>query len=408
MRFFTDRLACFVTLAFFFLAVEAALAQKGGPPPAGPSAPSTGSPTTRSPMGSIPSNPFPGSTTSSTTPIILTGRVMFDDGTPPNPNIRIERVCGGATVRFEAHTDTKGRFSLQLGQNNNLDLDAADSASGGIFNSGGNSNSSASSRLNPNNPTSTQLMGCELRASYPGYRSDVVELSMWKPLDNPNVGTIVLHHLTNVVGSTLSVTTALAPKHAQKEYEKGLALEAKGDFASAEKHLLDATEVYPKYAVAWCALGETQQKQGKNDAARKSFEASIAADNKLVTPYGDLSMLAVQAGNWQEAAEDTARVIQLNPIEFPAAFWFNAFANYKLNKPGDAERSLKQLLQLDTAHKYPQGERLFAQILYEKGNYSEAETHLNAYLALRPGVAQEREARELLAKLEQANAEAHK
>lgn len=331
---------------------------------------------------------------------------MFDDGSAPNPNIRIERVCFGM-VRFEAHTDTKGRFSFQLGQNNLVDLSAEDTTPGSLT-GGGNSLSPQMGTSRSGSLAANQLAGCELRASYPGYRSDLIELATRRSMDDPRVGTIVLHRLANVTGSTLSLTTALAPKHAQKDYEKGLRLESKGDFAAAETHLQQATEAYPKYAAAWFALGETEQKEGKIEPARKSYENAIAADNKFVSPYGNLALLSAQAGKWQEVADYTSRVIQLNPVEFPGAFWLNALANYRLGKAGEAEHSAKQLLQVDTAHKFPEGERLLAQLLFDKGNSTEAATHLRAYVALHPGGDGERTAREFLAKIDQANTEARK
>src|SRR5687767_9674838 len=47
-------------------------------------------------------------------PVFLSGKVVMDDGTPPPDSVVIERVCG-SVVRPEAHTDSKGRFSFQLG-----------------------------------------------------------------------------------------------------------------------------------------------------------------------------------------------------------------------------------------------------------------------------------------------------
>src|SRR5688572_19730542 len=48
-------------------------------------------------------------------PIYLSGKVVLDDGTPPPDSVVIERVCNGQP-RAEAYTDSKGRFSFQLGQ----------------------------------------------------------------------------------------------------------------------------------------------------------------------------------------------------------------------------------------------------------------------------------------------------
>src|SRR5262249_57564148 len=49
-------------------------------------------------------------------PIFLSGKVMLDDGTPPPETVVIERICNG-NPRPEAYTDSKGRFSFQLPNN---------------------------------------------------------------------------------------------------------------------------------------------------------------------------------------------------------------------------------------------------------------------------------------------------
>src|ERR1017187_7984323 len=66
----------------------------------------------------------PNSTTNSTTnssagtlaapPIMLSGRVMLEDGTAPTDSVVIERVCNGS-ARAEGYTDTHGYFVLQVG-----------------------------------------------------------------------------------------------------------------------------------------------------------------------------------------------------------------------------------------------------------------------------------------------------
>lgn len=404
MRLWSGRFVPLAASAFIGFAVQPAVAQKAA---GGSTAPSraTGAPT---PMSGT---TFPAANNAATTtpiPIMLSGNVMFDDGTQPNANIRIERVCNTGTARLEAHTDSKGRFSFQLGQNAAVDADAEDSGTPGLLNPGAGPLSSSSGRVGPLTGGSNPLANCELRARYAGYRSDRVQLAGRKPLDDPNIGTIVLHRLMNVLGSTLTVTTALAPKQAAKDYEKGEQLAAKGNFPGAEKRFLDATHLYSKYAIAWYALGGIQQREGRADNARQSFKAAIAADDKYVSPYGQLALLSVQEGRWEDAANYTRRMIQLNPIEFPGAFWLNALANFKLNKPEDAERSAKQLLQLDSAHKYPQGESLLGELLFDKGNYAEATPHLRAYLVLRPNASETTHVKEMLAKIEQAGTEAKK
>lgn len=337
--------------------------------------------------------------------IFLSGLVMFDDGTPANTNIRITRVCGGRK-HLEAHTDSKGRFSFQLGQNMMVDTEASDSFGGS--NPLGRPNSASPGGVGGFGINSRDLMNCELVAEYPGYRSDIVELAMRRPMDPPDVGTIVLHRLGKVEGTTISLTSALAPKNAQKDYQKGMQLAQKGKFEEAEAKLQNATELYPKYATAWYELGQIQQRGGRSSEARKSYEAAIAADSKFVSPYQQMALLAAQEGNWEDTAKFSKQVIALDPVEYPASLWYNAVANYNLKRAGEAEKSIKDLLKLDTRHKFPDAENMMAQLLLDKGNYSEAAGHLRNYLTLVPNAKNADNLKQILLKIDQANAAAPK
>lgn len=404
---------CFLA-AFSVVTISPAFAQRGGNQSSSGSSAggaagtgnvgSTGrTPSINNPnYGNIPSSP---NVWQNTRPIFLSGRVMFDDGSRPNSDIRVERVCGG-NARLEGHTDSKGQFSFQLGQNAMIDTDASDSMSpaygrsGGTF--GGSNNMGGFG--NRDSTFNNALFGCELRASYPGYRSDLLELASHRSSDDPNVGTIILHRLGASEGSTVSLTTALVPKHAQKDYEKGVQLAEKGKFEEAEKHLLDATDAYPKYAIAWFALGQLQQREGKTEAARKSYETAIAADAKYVSPYDQLALLSAQGQEWEAAAKYSKQAITLDAVDYPSSFWYNAVANYQLRKVDEVEKSIQALLRVDKVHRYPEAENMYAQVLLSKGNYDEAATHLRTYLTIAPKASGAGQAREQLTKIEQAKA----
>ena len=327
---------------------------------------------------------------------------MFDNGMPSERDIRIERVCGG-TVHVEGHPDSKGRFSFQLGQNSGADMDASDNYGADTNRGAGNANPNFGGNSGLGGRGSMSLSNCELRASYPGYRSAVVQLAMRHSMDSPDVGTIVLHHLGNVQGSTISVTTELAPKDARKAYEKGMQLAQRGKFIEAQQRLANATDLYPKYAIAWFALGQLQQKQGHADEAQKSYQAAIKADSHYVSPYNELGHIAAQEGRWQEAAQFSKQAISLNPVEFPASFWYNAIANYNLKRAAEAEKSTADLLKLDTRHNYPEAENLMAQLLVNDHDYPQAATHLRNYLQLVPNAKNTDALKQMLLRIEAAS-----
>lgn len=413
-----------VSFAIFSLAVTS-FAQAGGGKPGGSSGgganPGAGGGGGRPTPGNVPGNNNPQQPSNippinqqqnrfpdqQPRPIFFSGKVLFDDGTTPNTDVVIERVCNGI-VRPESHTDSKGRFNFELGRNLGMMMDASVSGTG--FDVPGRPGmGSDTSGMGPANMGyggtmmgERNLYGCELRAAFPGYRSDVISLATRRSMDNPDVGTIVLHRLAKVEGTTISLTTAMAPKDAKKAYEKGIKEAGKGKFDEAEKQLQKAVDLYPKYALCWHALGRVQQQKGLVAESKKSFEAAIAADAKYVSPYESLAFLAANEGKWEETVEKTNHVIRLNPVEFPRSYFFNAVAHYNLKHLDEAKKSATEGLKVDTRHEMPQLEQLLASIAADKGDYSAAATHLRTYLSLAPNAKNADVLRGQLSKLESA------
>ncbi len=127
----------------------------------------------------------------------LTGLVMLDDGSPPPDAVTIEVSCGGK-VRPYGVTDSVGAFTVNLGRPEAYEM--TDSDYSGRLNGGIAGNGSG------NRGSGNSLVGCELIARLAGFRSDSIQLSEKRQLDNPNVGSIILHRLANVKGYTYSMT----------------------------------------------------------------------------------------------------------------------------------------------------------------------------------------------------------
>ena len=373
----------------------------------------TGNPGYNNPNLNNNTNNNPSNDPFGTQPIFLSGKVMFDDGSPVNKDIRIERVCG-ANVRIESHVDNSGHFSFEIGGNTGasesiMDASQSEATGGGSRVSGlqnqgslmNGTNSSSSRRLSPEQT----LWGCELRASYPGYRSESLPLAGRKSLDDPNVGTIILHRLANVQGTTISITTAEAPKSAQKNYDKGVQAARKNNMDEAEKRLLAATGEYPKYAIAWFALGQVQERLNRLDDARKSYLEAATADKHYVSPYDELAFLAAHDNKWADAAQYSKQAIDLNPVEFPSSYWYNAVANYNLNRETDAIKSGKALVKLDARHLFPEINRLLADLSLRANDYTAAAEYLKAYLTLVPAAKDAETLKQQLLKIEEAKAQ---
>jgi tetratricopeptide (TPR) repeat protein len=355
-----------------------------GQTPKPPAPGSGGAPTPSVPPrpGSTPTN-FPGNTDSmpnpnlTPRPILLVGRVMMDDGMPPPDSVTVQLVCR-SSPRAIAYTDSKGGFSADLSNRTNsaVMMDASESWAGSMSNpssSGARSGSSGGF-------SERDLMGCMLQASLPGFRSDSVNLASHKALDNPDVGIIVLHRLGNVEGLTISATSRMAPKDAQKAFEKGRNEARKQKWESGQREFEKAVAVYPKYAAAWFELGLVQEEQKNQEGARKSYAQSLAADSKFVNPLLSLAAMSMREQNWQEAADYTGRLLQLNPVDFPQAWYFNSVANYYLKKMDVAEKSAREGISRDTVHKYAKMNQVLGILLAQKQDFTGAVEQLRAYL----------------------------
>lgn len=276
------------------------------------------------------------------TPVFISGRVVMDDGTAPDTGIAIQRVCGGAPSTV-AYTDGKGGFSFQWGRSSSLMREASETDFGA------------------NGPR-----GCELMANAPGFRSARFDLTNLRAGDNPNLGTMILHRIAGIEGTSVSATALYAPKDAKKAWEKGVADLRRSNATAAEKELEKAVAIYPKYANAWLDLGRARMQRQAEGPAREAFLKAINADDKLVEPYVALGELAVRHGNWPDAALYLDRALQLDPVDFPRLWYEDAVADYHVQQFDRAERNAREALKLPPAIRDPRADAILGLILSAK------------------------------------------
>jgi tetratricopeptide (TPR) repeat protein len=382
-----------ITNCSLFILLEAAPAQTAPPVPTRP--PSTAAPTTGAPNVNIPTT-LPSTTTAPSNtkpggpaynpPIFLTGRVALEDGSPPPEPVTIERICG-SSARAEGYTDSRGNFGIELGNENGVFQDASETTQRTTFPGGGGLGGQTASSGGAASPMGsfTKYQNCELRARLAGYRSQSISLANVRPLDDPNIGTILLHKDGAAdTGTKISASSLGAPKDARKAYEHGLQDIKKSKTDDAVKEFEKAVQLYPDYAEAWFELGRTQIDAGNTEAARQSFASSIKADPKYINPHVQLALLALHEKQWKELADISDRGMRLDSFEYPQLFLFNAVANYNLHKFDAAERSIKQATRLDTQHRFPDIMRLNGLILVLHKDYSAAADQFRLYLKSAP------------------------
>ncbi|HZU21972.1 MAG TPA: tetratricopeptide repeat protein [Terriglobales bacterium] len=345
-------------------------------------------------------------------PILIMGRVVMEDGSPLPQRVAIRRTCQGTRTQRETFTDAHGTFSFQIGGIQAMQTAPDASDSGGSVNPMSQANGDPLSQpmgMSAPGPTMSgsieqQIWSCEIVADLPGYRSDVIPLAGRHVMDDPDVGTIVLHRVGAVSGSMVSVTSMQAPKEARKDLEKGRALMAKGKVPEAQALAEKAVSAYPQYAEAWFLLGQTHARQQAFDQARADLAKAVQADPKFMPPYLSLAELAGLARQWDEADRMSAKVMELDGVDFPAAFYINAVANFNLGRLDIAEKSDRRAEQLDSQHRVPRIQLLLGTLLERKHDYAGAAAEYRQYLKEAPQAGDADEIQKQIANLEKATA----
>jgi tetratricopeptide (TPR) repeat protein len=384
----------FLIVAATFLFASSGIAQQSG----GPAKSGTGTSPGNIPNGTgntprSSTTPFPDPGTAPR-PIFLSGKVVLSDGSPLPDRARIERVCN-STPRLEGYTDRKGRFSIDLGHSTEMPDASSTDAPDTILGRAPMSSSRGAMAQSP-------LWGCDLRASLPGYQSDFLPLSSIHYMDNPDVGTIILHPVAKVDGLTVSVTSALAPKDARKAYEKAHEALLRKNPDDAQRDLEKAVELYPKYSSAWFELGALNEQRDHFEEARKDYQQAIANEPRLLAPYQRLSWLWLRDSKWQELADQTIQWLKLDPANSPEAYYLNSVANLQLQHFDVAEQQVREAIKLDAAGKNPRAHYVLGLALAQEHKYADSADSLRTFLMASPEAKDADTVRQQLSQVEAA------
>lgn len=341
--------------------------------------------------------------------MFLQGRVKTDDGTPIPHDALVERVCD-SRVRQQVYATSHGDFTMELGARaDSYADDTRDRLS--QYGQASQAPGMGISRL--------ALVNCELRATASGFHSGVISLVELTPENRTiNVGDIVVRRGTKIKGMTLSAAPYQAPKEARKAYEKGVAAERNDRLADARQYFEKAVEINPKYANAWYQLGFVLQNLAQRESARTAYTHATMIDGKFLPPYLSLASMAYETQDWTQVlnltnhvldldpwrySNATGYVLDLDPLDYAEAYFYNAAANYNLNKIEDAAKSGLKAERLDVRPRFPELHLLLAEIFTRKNDYATAISETRIYLELVPRAKDADQVRQLLAKLEKLN-----
>jgi hypothetical protein len=402
------RIRIFLALALAMpLLHPLAVAQK---PPAPKPTPPTSSPSNGSsnPNPNLPSSQ-PIQPAATDLVMFLRGRVSTGDGTQLPSDVLVERVCNNRVYQ-QLYATLHGDFSMQLGARSDSLVDVSGDSP---------SESAATRRDTSMGIPRTDLRRCDLRVSTSGFHDGILSLvSLDSAGNNVDVGVIVIKRAGKVEGATLSATPYRAPPNARKAYEKGLDAEKHGKLPNAHKYFQTAVDLYPIYVSAWFQLGTVLEKENQKDAARSAYNRATAIDNRFLLPYLALASMAFQEENWTEVLRLTHHIFELDPlnhtdvsgyivdsdpINSADAYFYNAFANYKLNNFVEAEKSALKAEHMAMLSRFPQLHLLLAELFARKDDFAPAISQLEIYLQLVPNAQNADQVRVQLARLQKLN-----
>lgn len=381
------RAATLLVAAFAACAVPGVLAQQ----PGGGSSEDTGGGDKTSPgpaggdtnksQGDSTGNSRDGSTSRAnsliTPPLLLiAGRVLLANGSPPPAGVEIERRCFGQFTPV-AETGAEGHFQFDW---NNPDVAFPDVWFGSRINLPGGGGRGGRNRSGASRDT----VGCDLRASLGGYRSSIVRLGRRTSLDRPDVGVILLYPPEGGA-SIVSVTLWEAPPRARNLFDKGMKASKgkKADSAKAKRYFERAVEIYQRFAAAWTELGRVLLAEKDLPGAFDALERAVEADANYVEPYQMLIAVSMQLQDWQRARDASETLLRLRPGNSMARYYLT-YTSMNLGRFDDAEGYARLLLAGPDADKYPQVHHMMGTIYALRGDLERAAAELRLFLAMWP------------------------
>lgn len=282
-------------------------------------------------------------------PVILRGKVVMPDGTPPPITVALERICSDGTgSRPGPLTNKKGEYIWRM------DVD----------------------------PMRTR--SCVIRATHTGYESTSIDISALHGYMDTSI------NLEPIVISTRSadpyaiiIGESSVPGRARSEWKAAMKALDNGDQPEAMRQFQAAVEEEPKFALGWHALGVLSEFQGKRKEAREAYERAIECNPKLLPAYMTLLRLCIKSKDWQGAAGGADKLIQADKKrEYPDAHLHRAVALYGMKNLDEAAASAREAIRLDPHSSKPRAEYVLGRILEAKGDIDGAREHMSKYLEL--------------------------
>jgi len=133
----------------------------------------------------------------------------------------------------------------------------------------------------------------------------------------------------------------LDPDNPHWPYGLAFLLQESGETDSVTKLLRRTVELAPDYSPAWLKLGETQFKQGQNEAARTSYERRLTLSEGDPYAHLGLARLALGESDWFAAESHLEKAIATDS-EFGEAHRMLAAVHEHFNRSEQSKRALER------------------------------------------------------------------
>ena len=283
-------------------------------------------------------------------PVIIRGKVVMTDGSPPPITVAVERVCSDEQGSAPGPlVNKKGEYLWRM------DVD----------------------------PMRTR--SCVIRATHAGYTSTSVDISALNGYLSTTLflEPIVLSSLTADPYAIL-ISDAHMPPRGSRQLKAALKALNVRDYAEATRQFQAAMELAPKFAPGWHALGVLLERgDDTQQEAKQAYQHAIDADPKLLTSYVTLARLCVKTKDWEYAVKTADALIKLdNKHQYPEIHLHRAVALFGLKDLDRALASVQEAMRLDPNHLRPRAEYVYGRILEAKGDIAGAREHMTKYLEL--------------------------
>jgi cytochrome c-type biogenesis protein CcmH/NrfG len=283
--------------------------------------------------------------------LILKGRVIMADGSPPPQSVGIERVCSDVFGSAPGPlTDKKtGAYVWHM------EVD----------------------------PLNTRQ--CQLRATFKGYKSTEINISALDKESDPHLPDLVL---TPSAGdpNRLVIDNGNVPAKVSSQWKAAIKALDGQNLSEVVSQLQAAVQAAPKFNQGWSVLGIVLVNLKKSAEARDAFEHAIASDPKVLPPYVSIARLCIQAKDWDCAAKDADALIKVDSKkDWPEIYLHQAVARYWLKDLDGAKASAEKAIAQD--HANHRSEYILGRILEAKGDINGAREHMSKYLELDPSAA---------------------